>query len=388
MLKIFKFFLQINLIIAFFGSNFCCFANASTDLFKGSAQKDELNAIENKELFTGSVNKLSGSDILIMNVSQVIDSTFSKEGDEFFAEVVTDVEGKDGIIIPAGTIAHGFVEEICNAKRLGRNGAIDLKFDYLITPDGREISIKGKMSTRLHPTIETTKIIATDLGYTAAGSAVGGVLGLAWFGLSNAALSQGATIAGGAAVGGSIGLGMALYRKGKDVLISQGDEIRVKINTKEPLPVYKKNVFLQHEIYNEGLEVKINDIKYDKDPYGEANMLKLYLTVVNNTDMEFSVFNIALVDNFNTLYYPALFGDEDNVFKKIKPGDKISGEIPFSVNNVKNRFWLVFYNNKKVTAKLSINNAYKSISTKSKKQNSKISKNKNDFYKEKLPFQY
>ncbi len=167
-----------------------------------------------------------------MTVSQVIDGNLSIEGDEFFAEVVSDVSGDSGVILPKGTIAHGIIKEQSGAKRLGRNGYVSLDFDYLVTPDGREIPIEGKMSTRMHPVVEAGKIVAQDVGYTAAGGVVGGLIALNLFGIEAAIASQGYTVLGGAAVGGTVGLGMSLWRKGKDVLIAPGDEIRVKINGK------------------------------------------------------------------------------------------------------------------------------------------------------------
>lgn len=374
-------------IFIFFINSFLSKVWASDTILKGHAIETKENE-QQRELFTGVTDKNGKNKLLIMNVSQVLDADSSKEGDEFFAEVINNVEGRNGILIPSETVAHGRIKQVSSAKRLGRNGYLDLEFDYLVTPDGREIPIKGKMSTKLYPVAEISKIIATDIGYTAAGSTVGGLLGLAWFGLSNAAASQGATVAGGAAIGGTIGLGMALYRKGKDVLISPGDEIRVCINTSEPLPVYKKNAFLQHEFYPKGLDVKINDIVYEKDAFNEVHNIKLRLSISNNTSLNFSVFNLALLNNYNTFYYPAIFGDEKNSFKTIKPGDNLTGELTFSVDNVKQKFWLTFYNEekKKIIAKISLNNAYSLISDKSKRQNEKISKKKKDFYKEIVPY--
>ena len=260
---------------------------------------------------------------------------------------------------------------------------MDLEFDYLMTPDGREISIEGKMSTRLHPVVSASKIIATDIGYTAAGGVLGGALALVELGLSNAIASQGFTVAGGAAIGGTVGLGIALYRKGKNVLISPGDEIRVKINTSATLPVYKKTAFLQHELNQEGLDIKINDITYGKNPYGEVDTIILSLEISNMTNMTFSIYDLALINDYNILYYPAVFSNSANVvFKELRPSEKISCKIPFSVDNVKHKFWLTFYDrkNNKAVAKISINNAYRKISDNSKKQNNKLLKRKQDFY--------
>ena len=104
-----------------------------------------------------------------MTVSQVLDSSYSMEGDEFFAEVTDDVYGDEGIIIPKGTYAHGKLTNTTAPGRMGKEATMDLSFDYLVTPDGREIPIEGHMSTKLHPIKAATKIIATDVGYTAVG---------------------------------------------------------------------------------------------------------------------------------------------------------------------------------------------------------------------------
>ena len=212
------------------------------ELFQGHAEVTDRLEEKNKELFTGEIDQLVPKDVIKMTVSQVLSTGYTEEGDEFFAEITNDVEGEKGVILPAGTIAHGTVKEIEGSKRLGRDGWIEVSFDYLITPDGREIPIQGQMSTKLNPVVGTSKVIAKSAGYTAAGGLVGGLLALNIFGLPAAVLSQGYTLAGGAAVGGAVGMGMALYKKGKDVLISQGDEIRVKITQGVDLPVFKRKL--------------------------------------------------------------------------------------------------------------------------------------------------
>lgn len=371
------------LLFVYFLSNLSNIAYCASDqVFKGRVEKTD-KAPEQSELFTGKIDNLDHKDIIKMTVSQVIDGSFSQEGDEFFAEVTNDVSGAEGVIIPTGTVAHGKIKQCLGAKRLGRDGSIDLDFDYLMTPDGREIPIEGKMSTKLHPITAASKIVATDVGYTAAGGVIGGIMALNLFGIEGAIASQGYTLAGGAAIGGAIGLGAALYRKGKDVLISPGDEIRVKINTAVPLPVYKETALLQHELFYDGLDIKINNITYEKDPFGEANTITLSLSITNLTKMTFSSFDLALVNDYNSVFTPSIFGDTTLLFKQIKPGDRVAGRISFSVDNVKRKFWLTFYDrkNRKPVAKISIDNAYRKVSEKTKKKNERFFKKKN-YYKD------
>ena len=376
-----KRFITSLILLSFMFSSSSVFA----EVLEGHAEKSDVYEQQlQKELFTGQVEHLERKDVINMTVSQVLDSNINIEGDEFFAEVTDEVKGDKGVIIPKGTIAHGRISQTGDPKRLGRQGWIALDFDYLITPDGREIPIEVKMSTKLHPVAEASKIVAQDVGYTIAGGAVGGFLALNWLGLEAAIASQGYTLAGGAAVGGAIGLGMALIRKGHDVLIAPGDEIRVKINTTVPLPVYKESALMQHEMFYPGLDIHISNIKHEKDPFGEVNTLTLTIMISNMSDKTFSGLDMALVNDYNSVFRPSIFGDTKLMFKQIRPGDKFAGQVSFSVDNINRSFWLTFYDRRKGTAltKISLDNAYRKVPERTKKKNLKLRRQKTNFKKE------
>lgn len=359
-------------------------ATYAEDTFQGHAEYANDYPELDSEMYTGKTETLEKRDTIEMTVSQVLDGNFSFEGDEFFAEVTSDVIGDKGIIIPKGTVAHGTIKQAQEAKRLGRDGYIDLSFDYLVTPDGREIPIEGKMSTKLHPIKAATKIVATDIGYTAAGGVVGGILAAQALGIEAAIASQGYTVAGGAAIGAGVGLGMALYRKGKDVLISPGDEIKVKILSEVELPVYKEEALKQKEEKYPGLDIRIANILYEKDPFGEVNTLTLSISIANMSDKSFSGMDIALMNDYGSIYNPSIFGDTKLVFSQFKPGDRRAGKISFAVNNIKQSYWLIVNNRvtNKPLMKISLDNAYKNVSKDIKKRNSKIKKRKKNYYKE------
>ncbi len=364
-------------------------ALASGDVFQGHAEySNEYSSGLDEKMYTGKTETLEKKDTIEMTVSQVIDGSFSFEGDEFFAEVTSDVIGDKGIIIPKGTIAHGSIKDSGEAKRLGRDGYISLSFDYLVTPDGREIPIEGKMSTKLHPIKAATKIVAQDIGYTAGGAVLGGIFAAQALGIESAIASSGWTLAGGAAVGTGVGLGMALFRKGKDVLISPGDEIKVKILSDVELPVYKEDALKQKEEKYPGLDIRISNILYEKDPFGEVNTLTLSISISNMSDKTFSGMDLALVNDYNNIFNPSIFGDTKLVFSQFKPGDRKAGKISFAVNNIKQSYWLVVNNRatNKPLMKISLDNAYKNVAEDIKKRNSKLKKQKKNYYKEDDPF--
>lgn len=370
------------LIIAFLFSN-TAFLLAAEPL-KGSVTETQEFQNTADELFTGKVETLNRKEIINMTVSQVLDSSYSIEGDEFFAEVTDDVYGDKGIIIPKGTLAHGKLTNTTEPGRLGKEATMDLAFDYLVTPDGREIPIEGKMTTKLHPVTQSAKIVAQDLGYTVAGGAVGGLMALNWLGLGAAIASQGYTLAGGAAIGGVAGLGIALIRKGNHVMIAPGDEIKVKINTAIDLPVYKEEALKQEEITYKGLDISINDVRHEKDPFGEVNTITLTVLISNMSDKTLSGFDMALVNDYNVKFSPSIFGDTKLMFRQIRPGDKLVENVSFAVDNINRKFWLTFYDrkNSQIIAKVSVDNAYRDLPDKIKKKNKKVRTKGQNFKKE------
>lgn len=373
--------LSFILIIMMLGSNILAYAE---EPLKGSVTENDNYQKKEDDLFTGKIESLERKDIINMTVSQVLDSSISVEGDEFFAEVTSDVYGDKGVIIPKGTVAHGRLDSTTEPKRLGKEASLTLSFDYLVTPDGREIPIEGKMTTKLHPIAAGAKIAAQDLGYTVVGGAVGGLAALNWLGLEAAIASQGYTLAGGAAIGGVAGLGMALIRKGNHVLIAPGDEIKVKINAKVDLPVYKEEALKQEEVLYDGLTININEIKHEKDPFGEANTITLTVLISNMSDKTLSGFDMALVNDYNAKFSPSIFGDTKLMFRQIKPGDKLIANVSFAVDNINRKFWLTFYDRKtnEVITKISLDNAYRTMPEKVKKKNEKLRTTKKNFKKE------
>ncbi|MCR5266421.1 MAG: DUF5067 domain-containing protein, partial [Cyanobacteria bacterium RUI128] len=269
------------------------------------------------------------------------------------------------------------------AKRLGRDGYVSLKFDYLVTPDGRHIPIEGGMSSKMHPVKQFGKIVATDVGYTAVGGVAGGWFALNTLGLEAAIASHGYTIAGGAAIGGTIGLVMSLYRKGKNALIAPGDQIRIKLKAPIELPVYRDEALVMEEIEYPGFTVHITNLEYDKDPFGEPNTIVLSLRIENLSDKTFAGMDIKLTNDLQQVFYPSPLGDTSLMFKQIQPGDRIIGKMSFAVNDVKGIYWLSFCDRatKKELAKVSLDNAYKGVSERTKKRNEKIRMRKQNLYR-------
>lgn len=343
----------------------------------GYVHKDDTSPEQvNKQLYTGEVDKLDRKDTINLTVSQILSSGYTLEGDEFFAEVSRDVEGDKGIIIPAGTIAHGIVKMVGDPKNNGRNGYVSVNFDYLVTPEGNQIPIQASFTTKDKPVKGAAKMVAHHTGYTLLGGVVGGFMALQFLGLGAAIASNGYTIAGGAAVGGVVGLTMAVIKKGKGFMIKPGDELKITIDSEMDMPVYSKDAFRQEEQFLDGLNVRINSVKLEKDPFGVENTITLSLGIDNYTNYSFSTYDIALVSNTQQSFFPSPFGDTSLWFKTIEPGDRVVGKLSFNISDKKAKHWLVFYDRrtKKPLARLSIDNARSDIKEMQKQKNKKTNK--------------
>lgn len=346
---------------------------AKADSLKGGIEQTDTREQFNKEFFTGEVDILDKHDEIKMTVSQVLNGSYTEIGDEFFAEITEDVLGgkrNKGVIVPKGSIIHGVVTTVEDPKNMGRNGYIMTVFDYLVTPDGRQIPINASLSTKENVAKGTIKNVAKHVGVATAGGVVGGFFALNLLGLEAAIASNGITLAGGAALGGAVGLVSSMMGKGKNVNIKPGDELKIKMVTNLEIPVMSREAFKEEDMLYEGLDVTINKVSLEKDPFGEEDILTLDVKISNMSDKMFYAFDIALMNEIKNVFYPTPFGDTSLWFKKIEPGDVVLGKLSFTISNKKYKHWLVFYDRatRKPVAKYSVDNILVDNKIKSKKE--------------------
>jgi hypothetical protein len=294
-----------------------------------------VNANDIKEIAPGTT--------LDMVISTAVTTGVNVSGDEFFGKVSKDytVDGK--VVIPKGTIVHGLVQAMEDPKRAGRNGYISTKFDYMITPDGREIAIEGNSTTRDSAGKAALKVAGRTAGFTLGGGVVGAIMVMRYGGMAAVAATNGYALAGGAALGGALGLTSALVTKGHNAMIQPGAEIRVKLVEDLKLPTVNMPDAGADNYALNGLKVKVLGMRYDKDPFGEPNEITVTLDVDNKTENTFSTFEIGLEDEYGNIFYPSPFGDTGMWFSKIEPNTHASNNLTFNVDNIKYQHKLVFF---------------------------------------------
>lgn len=172
-------------------------------------------------------------------------------GDSFTATIKNEQTSDTGVVIPAGTVVRGSINEVKTAKRFSRGAKLYLDFDHVVTPTGRQIpldmavcqfeniyydgglyknlgygeAVKANYEHGVEITRSTTEY-GMKAGDTAPGMqylttpfcAIGGFLG---------------------GVGYFIGDSVAdMFRKGQEVNINTGDIITVKLINPIDIPVY------------------------------------------------------------------------------------------------------------------------------------------------------
>ncbi|HEY9682759.1 MAG TPA: hypothetical protein V6C86_14380 [Oculatellaceae cyanobacterium] len=301
----------------------------------------ECNRPQSPTVNTGDVRVVVPGTELDMVLSTEIASGETVEGDEFFGRISKDVLVDGRVVIPRSTQVHGVLSTLEGPKRAGRNGYINARFDYLITPDGREVPIEGNSTTRDSKGKAAAKVVGRAAGYTAIGGVVGTVMVLEYGG--PAAASNGYVLAGGAAVGGAAGLTLAMLMKGKSVMLQPGAEMHVKLSEPLKLPTVTMPDETAEDYSIPGLEVKVAGVRIGRHPSGEMTEITLTLDILNQTENTFSTFEIGLEDELGNLFFPSSLGDTGMLFGKIKPSSHLTSNITFSVDSVKFRHKLVFF---------------------------------------------
>ena len=366
------------LILILICTNNICLADSG---LKGSIEKND-NFQESDTVEYLSPQKLNNIKI---NVLKVADSELSQTGEEFFARVSEDVEVEKGIIIPTDSIVHGSIKA-GKAGKFGHNGYLKLDVDYIILPNGEQYSVKGGMTTKISPVANITGGIAERTVYTLTGAVLGSGVALNLLGFDSAILSSGSTIGAGAAIGAIGGIFFPFEQKGKNVAILPDDEISISIKFSEKIPVYRRSAFNNIDFNNKNFSVEIKNVEYKKNPYKLPDNIVLGLKIANKTNEKIDIFCMYILDEKNKKYYPNVFENENLRDFIVLPDATENISIPFAVDKVNDRLWLVIEQNEKIVSKTSIANAYKNLPTEIKNKNKKVIEVKKDFYRVETPF--
>ncbi|MBK8190690.1 MAG: hypothetical protein IPK79_09620 [Vampirovibrionales bacterium] len=318
-----------------------CVAHAEQEPLQGSIIQSEQR--QDPHVNYDDVKAIEKGVDLEMTVTTPLTSISATEGDEFFAKISRDYQVDGKTVIPRGTLCHGIVSQSKGPRWAGRNAYITTRFDYLITPDGREIPIEGQFSNKDKPLTAAAKIVGRSTAYTAVGGVVGAVMVLKYGGMAAVAASNGYALAGGAALGGAAGLTSAIVTKGHAAMIQPGADLKIKLQEPLKLPTVDMPDQAAKNFAPEGFTAKILAMRLGSDPFGEPNELTISVDLDNRTANTVSFFDIALEDENGTIFYASPFGDSGLWFQKLNPNSRLTGNLSFSVDNPKLQHFLVIY---------------------------------------------
>lgn len=174
------------------------------------------------------------------------------EGDYFSAMLMEDQKSPTGVILPAGSIVRGSINKITKNRMLSRGAVLYIDFDHVVTPNGRQLPISLSVANRTNITydgglyeskgygeaikdnfnksIDITKV-STRFGVDVGEKTLGGAPMV----ITVPLCSLGGAIGGGAYFFGDSTID--LFRKGKNVILDQGQEIYVILTNAIDVPV-------------------------------------------------------------------------------------------------------------------------------------------------------
>ncbi len=187
-------------------------------------------SVELQQQLPSGVRVLPRGHVLILRIETPLDSGKNRPGDRFYArldEVLTDEENR--MIIPANALFVGHVADVAPAQMRRRSGVIEIIFDKMLTADGRELPIKGILTSvdsneRKRLKIDDEGVIEgggqtkRNTVFIGGGAASGAVIG---------AIVGGAAL--GAGVGAAAGLVAVLLSKGKEAVVEPGTRVGLEL---------------------------------------------------------------------------------------------------------------------------------------------------------------
>jgi hypothetical protein len=184
--------------------------------------------------FIGNTTTLPAGTLIITEMLTPISSKTASAGDRLRAKVIQPVNYQGRVVIPAGSIIEGQVQDVARARSRRRPGMIEISFDRLRLADNSTVPLDAVLAPAAE---EDRKRISEDgslqrrgngIGRTAAfvggGAGAGAVIGY---------VAGGALL--GAGIGAGVGVAIAVLGKGHEAEVPAGMKIGAELQ--QPIQV-------------------------------------------------------------------------------------------------------------------------------------------------------
>lgn len=199
-----------------------------------------------------SSQRIPASTVIPLKLESSINSITSEIGDQFNASITSDIIIGDNIILPAGTIVRGTVGKIQKAGMLIKEAKIQLLFDHIVTPAGKQVPIYAYLAGNQNVNYEGYIVGGTSYkeafkkdAYKSKDILVntttyGVDKGLEYLGGVPVVLTAPLCAIGGTLGGGGYLIGKSVYNlfvKGAEIILEQGSTLNITLYKALDIPI-------------------------------------------------------------------------------------------------------------------------------------------------------
>lgn len=186
----------------------------------------------------GHISTAPPGTTMSTTTSSYVSSDTARIGDPVSVSLGYDVASGGQVVLPAGTQIQGQVVSAIPARRTGRHGELQLRFNRAVLPDGRQVPLSARLVTEDGSGIikggTTRGRVGSVAKNTVGGAALGAGLGAIIGGIKGGGRADD-YLARGAVIGGATGLGRSAVKRGNEAEIRPGQPIQIMLD--QPLTV-------------------------------------------------------------------------------------------------------------------------------------------------------
>lgn len=303
---------------------------------------------------------IKSGEVIKLKISTPINFFYSQAGDKVAAYITEDILIGEDFYIPKGSRIEGIITKIKKPKRFGIDGAFEIDFNQIVTPEHISIPIYTSITTDKKQNLEKIADILTyDSALIAFGTFHGTLSGIQYGGIPLAISSHGISALGGAGVGATLGLIGSIRRKGELPYVLTGVNTPVTLKSDfyvfgelpelselraQSLELSEKEEYLGFRFFprvkKEEVELNITKIKKEHSKkYG--NYIVLDFNLKNNSTKKISLSDLVLVNQLKSeTLHPDIFLSGIEALQSIKPFDQINASLAFLTDSKKENYYL------------------------------------------------
>lgn len=214
--------------------------------YEPTANFPQYEAPQQQSYYQGGGPVVPAGLVIPIDLRTAISTQVAKEGDFIEATVSQNVPLNGTGYLPAGSVISGEVTESKAGRRLSRSGSLSIAFNNLRLPSGASFPMRAHLVGNIGRYkdvngVERGEGWKAKLGQLAlrggGGAGLGAALGTGLGAICGGGSGAGTGAWAGAAFGGGLGAMDMLLRKGRDVIIPSGTEMKLQMDQPLSLPM-------------------------------------------------------------------------------------------------------------------------------------------------------